>query len=65
MGKNRGARVEEKAKAICFQRRRDITGVQAQMQHKDAQMVSKHFRTKGLNTLVTLTLPLSLVTFQL
>jgi hypothetical protein len=27
MGKNRGARVEEKAKAICFQRRRDITGL--------------------------------------
>jgi hypothetical protein len=25
--------MEEKAKAICFQRRRDITVLQAQMQH--------------------------------
>jgi hypothetical protein len=33
MGKKRGARVEDEAKAICFQQRRDITGVQPHMQH--------------------------------
>src|SRR5271154_4363556 len=35
IGRKRGARVEGKAKAICFQRRRDITRVQPQMQHQD------------------------------
>jgi hypothetical protein len=38
MGKKRGTRVVEKAKAICFQRRRDITGVQAQMQLYDCEI---------------------------
>src|SRR5579859_3360208 len=32
IGKKRGARVEDEAKAICFQRRRDITGVYVRMQ---------------------------------
>jgi hypothetical protein len=37
IGRNRGTRVEEEAKAICFQQRRDITGVQAEMQLNDSE----------------------------
>src|ERR1700691_2224840 len=47
MGRKRGARVVERAKAICFQRRRDITRVQAQMQHKDCTNAGKTLLRKG------------------
>jgi hypothetical protein len=66
IGRKRGATVEEKAKAICFQRRRDITVVEAQMQHEGCQMAPKStLGARGLNTLVTLTHPQALVTFRL
>src|SRR5271165_5086154 len=75
-GRKRGATVEDKAKAICFQRRRDITGVQARMQPRKwtqalqspaiaTPRTEKALWTKGLNTLVTLTPPCALVTFWL